>query len=148
MATRAHEKAPLDVLLMALPSLPRPVLSRLVARAIDYLDEIDGDPDFEDSDEDEGVEDGPFDPEEDYGAEELGEDARGGDVCEDLRPIADPQAYREHRERLRRSRCFPVQRVRAQSWGYQARYLRVEPVVPSKRQLLRRKRGMPSRPRP
>lgn len=41
---------PLDVLLSALPSLPRPVLSRLVARAIDRLDEMDGDPDLEDDD--------------------------------------------------------------------------------------------------
>ena len=35
-----------------IPSLPRPYLKRLVERAIDRLDEIDGDPDLEDGDED------------------------------------------------------------------------------------------------
>jgi len=35
---------PLDTLLR---SLPRPVLNRPVERAIDYMDEIDGDADFE-----------------------------------------------------------------------------------------------------
>ena len=52
MATRAYEPAPLNVLLAAIPGLPRPILSRLVARAIDRLDEIDGDPDLEDTRED------------------------------------------------------------------------------------------------
>ena len=47
MATRAYEAAPLDLILSALPTLPRPILSRLVARAIERLDEIDGDPDLE-----------------------------------------------------------------------------------------------------
>ncbi len=43
---------PLDALLSALPSLPRPLLSRLVARAIERLDEIDGEADLEaDSDD-------------------------------------------------------------------------------------------------
>jgi len=47
MATRAHEPQPLDVLLSTIPSLPRPVLARLTTRLIEHLDEIDGDPDFE-----------------------------------------------------------------------------------------------------
>ena len=38
---------PLDALLGLLPSLPRPVLSRLTARMIDRLDELDGDNDVE-----------------------------------------------------------------------------------------------------
>ena len=38
---------PLDVALSALPSLPRPLLSRLVANMIEVLDEQDGDPDLE-----------------------------------------------------------------------------------------------------
>lgn len=42
--------ASLDQLLSTLPSLPRPLLDRLVARMIDHLDEIDGDPDFEPDD--------------------------------------------------------------------------------------------------
>jgi hypothetical protein len=38
---------PLDVLLSSIPSLPRPALDRLAQRAIDRLDELDGDPDLE-----------------------------------------------------------------------------------------------------
>jgi len=41
---------PLDALLSALPSLPRPVLRRIAERAIERLDEIDGDADLEDDD--------------------------------------------------------------------------------------------------
>jgi hypothetical protein len=40
---------PLPMLLAALPGLPRPVLSRLTAAMVDQLDRIDGDPDLEDS---------------------------------------------------------------------------------------------------
>jgi hypothetical protein len=47
MASRAYEPASLDVLLSSIPSFPRPVLSRLTARLIDRLDELDGDPDLE-----------------------------------------------------------------------------------------------------
>ncbi|HVL77877.1 MAG TPA: hypothetical protein VM346_01165 [Sphingomicrobium sp.] len=50
MATRAHQTPPLDVALSVIPSLPRPLLSRLVLRAIERLDELDGDPDFEEND--------------------------------------------------------------------------------------------------
>ena len=41
---------PLDVLLSAIPSLPRRELGRLVERAIDHMDRLDGDPDVEDDD--------------------------------------------------------------------------------------------------
>lgn len=41
---------PLDTLLGVIPSLPRPILGRLVERAIERLDEIDGDADLEDDD--------------------------------------------------------------------------------------------------
>lgn len=56
MATRAFpEPAPLDVLLAAIPSLPRPVLARLTARMVDRLDELDGNSDFEpDADAEDG----------------------------------------------------------------------------------------------
>ena len=50
MATRP--RFPLDAMFAAIPSLPRPVLSRLVTRMIERLDEIDGDPDAEDDSED------------------------------------------------------------------------------------------------
>lgn len=46
---------PIDLLLSAIPSLPRHVLDRLVERAIDHLDQLDGDPDLEgDGDEQDG----------------------------------------------------------------------------------------------
>lgn len=53
MATRApaYEPAPLDVLLASVPSPPRALLSRLTARMIDRMDELDGDADME-TDED------------------------------------------------------------------------------------------------
>ena len=38
---------PLNVALAIVPTLPRPILSRLVARAIERLDELDGDADLE-----------------------------------------------------------------------------------------------------
>lgn len=41
---------PLSAALSIIPSLPRPLLSRLVTRAIERLDEIDGEPDLEDDD--------------------------------------------------------------------------------------------------
>lgn len=46
---RAATALPFDpaVALAMIPSLPRPVLSRLVTRMIERMDEIDGDPDFE-----------------------------------------------------------------------------------------------------
>lgn len=55
MATQPHTTGgasalPLSLALSVIPSLPRPMLSRLVARAIDRLDEMDGDPDLEDDD--------------------------------------------------------------------------------------------------
>ena len=58
MARRLHSggasappiTASLDLLLAALPSFPRPVLSRLTARMIERLDELSGDPDLEDDD--------------------------------------------------------------------------------------------------
>ena len=38
----------LGAMLATIPSLPRPILDRLVARMIDRLDEMDGDDDLED----------------------------------------------------------------------------------------------------
>lgn len=37
-----------EQMLAAIPSLPRPMLTRLVDHMIDYLDELDGDSDLED----------------------------------------------------------------------------------------------------
>jgi hypothetical protein len=44
------ERLPLDDLLSVLPSLPRPLLNRLVANLIECMDEQDGDCDREDDD--------------------------------------------------------------------------------------------------
>lgn len=55
MASRvptACEAIPLDVLLASVPSLPRALLSRLTARMIDRMDELDGDTDLESDDND------------------------------------------------------------------------------------------------
>lgn len=41
----------LPIALAIVPSLPRPFLKRLIERAIDHLDELDGDPDLEDADD-------------------------------------------------------------------------------------------------
>lgn len=49
MATAPVEQV-LGTFLSAIPSLPRPALLRLVDRAIERLDEIDGDPDLEEDD--------------------------------------------------------------------------------------------------
>lgn len=54
MATRigigGASALPLDLALSIIPSLPRPLLARFVARAIDHLDLADGDPDLEEDD--------------------------------------------------------------------------------------------------
>ncbi len=42
-----QQPVPLDLLLAAVPSLPRAILARLTARMIERLDEIDGYPDDE-----------------------------------------------------------------------------------------------------
>lgn len=86
---------PLDVALAILQSLPRPVLSRLITRMIDCLDEIDGDVDLEGDNEDCGHDEGEPDfrerrryrrnesgpgcaiSESDYGDEEAGEPENG-----------------------------------------------------------------------
>lgn len=52
MATHAHDfgrasTLPLSAVLGAIPSYPRPMIERLVARLIDHLDGQDGDPDLE-----------------------------------------------------------------------------------------------------
>ena len=46
---------PLDLILDAIPSLPRPLLARMVQRLIDRIDEMDGDTDVEaNGDEEDG----------------------------------------------------------------------------------------------
>lgn len=77
MASRAYNLTPLDTMLATIPSLPRPMLARLVSRMIEQMDEIDGDPDTEQNgDEDDfllHLSDGPGCPISDA----------GGGNCED-----------------------------------------------------------------
>lgn len=47
MPKGAAATLPLDLALDVIPSLPRPLLARMVARMIDRLDELDGDTDLE-----------------------------------------------------------------------------------------------------
>lgn len=47
MQTGAAATLPLDLILDAIPSLPRPLLARMVQRMIDRIDEMDGDTDVE-----------------------------------------------------------------------------------------------------
>lgn len=52
---RQGTRAPVSIMLAAIPSLPRAELARLTMRMIDRMDDIDGDPDLEhlrDDDED------------------------------------------------------------------------------------------------
>ena len=69
MATHAHDfgrasALPLCAVLGAIPSYPLPMIERLVARLIDYLNEQDGDPDLEPTG-DEFEEDDPAEDEHD-----------------------------------------------------------------------------------
>ncbi len=48
---------PIEAILSAIPQLPRPALNRLVARMIDRLDDMDGDPDLEPDADDEDTHD-------------------------------------------------------------------------------------------
>jgi hypothetical protein len=45
--SRQNTRAPVSVMLAAIPSLPRAELARLTMRMIDRIDVIDGDPDLE-----------------------------------------------------------------------------------------------------
>jgi hypothetical protein len=150
---------PLYAILGTIPALPRPILRALATRIIERLDEIDGDPDLEDDDPDTGVEDGPegFDPEEDMclaGDDRIASGSCTGAMllCEDTGPgdadDAEPDGFdirADHTRSTRGRACFAR---RSRYTGRIERYdFRREPVTPTKRQLLRRKRGAPVRPR-
>lgn len=123
VSTAAARTLPVDLLLSSIPSLPRHVLDRLVERAIDRLDEIDGDTDLE--------------PEEDVGAEEIGEAGSWAESAEgrhDTAPFADDEheedraaveMRQEHCERIQRTRCDEVRTPR----GLLLRYRLKPPLV-------------------
>ncbi len=46
LRTPTRDTTPLDVLLASVPSLPRAILSRLTARMINRMDDLDGDIDL------------------------------------------------------------------------------------------------------
>lgn len=122
-------------LLGTIATLDRAVLEEWIEAAIARLDALDGDPDLEDDD----PAGDPLDAGEVDGIDELGD------------TFSDPAYYREQRARIRGERCFPIERrwrehgrVRVEIAGYE---LMQEPRVPSRRQLLRRRRGMPRSPR-
>lgn len=145
---RAHH---LDAVLDAIPQLSGPILAQIIDRAIERLDEIDGDADLEPDDEDTSVEDSPlgFDPEEDMclaGDDRIasGSCTGAGLVCEDSSPgdaddaEPDGRGIRHlYRNATRRRACEPTY---YRAWngrldvdGYR---LRREPTVPPKRKLL------------
>lgn len=141
----------------------REQLEALAEAVLSVLDLIDGDPDLEpDGDEQDGSmaeddfrqpvpdpADGPGCPISDPDLEHDGREphAYNEDVSSDL------EGYRFHVRRIRASRCVP--RIEQYRDWYSRQIVRRkvghrlvrEPTVPTKRQLLTRKRGMPKRPR-
>lgn len=77
-----------------------------------------------------------------------------GEEAPDFRAIADPEAYKENVTRIRRTRCYQrFYRYRQGGAGQAVReprgwMLYRSPISPTKRSLLRRKRGVPRAPRP
>jgi len=153
----------------------RDELAGFVAVAIDLLDAADGDPDLElngdeldgmGAEDDFGVQRAPLhlegpgcplaDP--DMAADDQGCD----DIDQDLEPeecpeeFSDPAVRARHRRRIQRTRCIRRYRIRRHSLTGEimsrevARYELDEWRVPSltRRSLLKRKRGVPRRPRP
>ncbi len=126
---------PMPAVARILARYDRPQLEAFLSIAIDLLDTMDPDPDgeddgtaedsdpAEDDDPDTGVEDGPkgFDPEEDLC---LAGDHGGGMFAihgnlhwgardedpGDVEEFSDPDARREHRNRIRQTRCDKIHR--------------------------------------
>jgi hypothetical protein len=99
-STRGGAQAlPLPAMLATIPSLPRPVLARLVARMIDRLDELDGDPDLEpEEDRCSANEDWPI-----RGARRVGRigfDGRRGAECDDAEEGGDHEVTDEREPEL------------------------------------------------
>lgn len=134
---------PIALIGQAIPMLTRHELEAVTERLLDALDTMDAPTeDMEPDDEDTAIDDGPCDG-----------------VNEDLEEehsiglFSDPEALRFHRDRIRQARCVP-RFVLTRDWFTNAVVTRREgydlwdePAVPSKRQLFRRKRGVPRRPR-
>ena len=126
MATR-YQPQPLDALLAVLPSMPRPILTRLTARLIERLDELDGDEDLEDDDPAGGSAD-------DVGELDTADDEDDGN-----------QLRAMYRNRIRSRACVTLA-YRDRTTGRETPYgwrLKREPSVPSRRVLLKGRRRKP-----
>lgn len=133
---------PLSLIAQAIPRLTRNDLEALTERLIEHLDDQDGDQDLEPDDEDSAVDDEPCD--------EADQDREPEDYLDEF---ADPVLRIQHRRRIQQTRCYANRRrlrdrgsgaERIEVTGYELFY---KPTVPSRRQLLKRKRGVPRRPR-
>lgn len=158
---------PIHLLAQAVPMLTRHELAALTERLIDALDSMEGDLDLEPN----GDELDGSTAEDDYGAtanmhtwSHAGcpiadpDQACDDHACDgetDSEPddyadqFADPIARAEQRKRIQRQRSLPVWsrysvRGQRERIGHE---LIIEPAVPTRRQLLRRKRGVPRHPR-
>ena len=119
---------PLIAVARVLGRFDRSTLEAFMTVAVELLDVADGDADLEDEgeaepddadeddDPDTSVEDGPrgFDPEEDFGGEEAGEPE---DYA--IEDFSDPDALRDHRARIRRTRCDQIEYV--SPWSHSPR---------------------------
>ena len=138
---------PMPAVARILARFERVQLAGFIAVALDLIDTLDGDPDLEnatdleddhalspqasgyatgpgcevsdtgeDDDADTSVEDSPrgFDPEEDFGGEEAGEP---DDYA--IEDFSDPGALRDHRARIRRTRCDRIEYV--SPWSHSPR---------------------------
>ena len=109
---------PLSVALSVIPSLPRPLLARLVARAIERLDEIDGDCDVEEDDPPEDEHDRELIDEREPELYEGGysdganfEQTRMGDLTpSSWQPDAAMRAVKQRLRELRRAKGGPPTR--------------------------------------
>src|SRR5438105_928584 len=72
---------PLNVALAIVPTLPRPILSRLVARAIERMDELDGDADLEPevTEQDDEPEEDDIGEEDDHGGGNVEDEGEGAE---------------------------------------------------------------------
>lgn len=172
-AGRASALPSAALLESAIRRLSRDALAGLCEQLIDRLDAMDPDPDLEaNGDEldgnnaeddfgDHGCNVGPYaaagcpiaDPDaavDDGPCDEPTQDREPDDFAE---RFADPEALEAHRRRIQQTRCYPLKRryrdfrsgmVMSETYAHELFY---EPTVPTKRQLLRRKRGVPRRPR-
>lgn len=153
VASAASAANPIPSLETIFAGFSRPAVENFVSLALDWLDKRDGDPDLE-SNQDEGEPDFQFNaidwaggagcPISDPGGGYDGDEEP--DESEDLRPIADTLAAKQHLDRIRRDRAMKIPAGPAR-YSFATWRLREWPAVPTKASLLRRKRGIPKRPR-